>query len=192
MSKLSYKVKDPKAGNRNINLVGEKFGTLTVISYSGLDKWQAKLWNCSCECGNKDFKVITTALRQGKIISCGCKLNGKGSARYNYSGYKDITGTKWNSIRNNAKSRKLKFEITKEEVHELWLSQDKKCNLSGLSISFKNSTASVDRINSNKGYIISNIQIVHKHVNMMKSNHSNSYFLGLCDMISKNNRNSYE
>lgn len=62
--------------NKNRDLVGEKFGLLTVISRAG-DKINSKgiksgrLWNCSCECGNTTI-VITSELNNNHVRSCGC------------------------------------------------------------------------------------------------------------------------
>lgn len=54
-----------------INLIGQKFGKLTVIKYDGANKKRkTSMWLCKCECGNE--KVIATHdLRHG-TISCGC------------------------------------------------------------------------------------------------------------------------
>lgn len=63
---------------RKINLVGEKFGRLTVleelpnrVSPRG---WSKTQWKCRCECGNI-ASVTTQDLRKGDIKSCGCLKN---------------------------------------------------------------------------------------------------------------------
>ena len=48
------------------NLIGKRFGQLTVLSYAGNSKW-----NCMCECGRKSV-VRTGALNFGLAHSCGC------------------------------------------------------------------------------------------------------------------------
>lgn len=58
-----------------IDLVGKKFGMLTVLSYAGMKpsgKNQKKtMWLCLCDCGNE--KIVAGAeLKKGKTISCGC------------------------------------------------------------------------------------------------------------------------
>ena len=45
-------------------------------------------------------------------------------------------------------------------------------------------TASLDRIDSSKGYTIDNVQWVHKKVNMMKKDMSDSEFIAWCNEIS--------
>ena len=45
-------------------------------------------------------------------------------------------------------------------------------------------TASLDRIDSSKGYIEGNIQWVHKDINRMKGDSSDNDFIKLCKIIS--------
>lgn len=56
------------------DMIGEKFGRLTVISESPIKK-NGAYWICECECGN-ETTVKATRLRSGKTKSCGClKMN---------------------------------------------------------------------------------------------------------------------
>jgi len=181
-----HNVIDPRPGQKNIDLVGEVFGSLTVIEYSHNNKYNNKVWLCVCECG-EETTATTTALRRGSKISCGCRQYRKGKNVYNYTGYEDITGTKWNSIRTNAIKRRLEFNIDKEDVWRIFITQDKKCAISGLGISFVNNTASVDRIDNTLGYTKDNIQLVHKNVNLMRNKFSLEYFVQMCKIITEHN-----
>ncbi len=53
-----------------INLIGQKFTRLTVISQAP-HKGLYIAWNCLCDCGKKTV-AITAHLRRGARISCGC------------------------------------------------------------------------------------------------------------------------
>lgn len=58
------------------NLIGQKFGKLTVISEnlelsSNPDKNWAVFWNCKCDCGN-ECVVSANNLMQNHTTSCGC------------------------------------------------------------------------------------------------------------------------
>ena len=55
----------------NQNLIGQKFGKLTVESSAGTNKWKHRLWECKCDCGNIVI-VDTSRLRNGHTKSCGC------------------------------------------------------------------------------------------------------------------------
>jgi hypothetical protein len=97
---------------------------------------------------------------------------------------------KLSGIKGGAKTRDLEFEISLEEIWRLYESQNKRCALTGVEIVFKDdiingeNTASLDRIDSSKGYIAGNIQWVHKDINLMKGSLSQEDFISLCHTIS--------
>ena len=181
----NFKVLKPKPGSHMYDLTGVNFGYLTVVGFHSLDKYKNKLWECRCECGNICF-YTTTTLNSGKRVSCGCSKYKTGDKVYNYKGFGEITGSKWNSIINNAKTRKLEFSITKEFVTNVLNEQNNKCYFSDIEISFRNKTASVDRLDSGLGYNDDNVVIVHKDINRMKTNFSVDYFKFLCKMVCEN------
>ena len=54
------------------NLIGQKFGRLTVIKDSGKrSKSREIIWECKCECGRLT-KAINGNLKTGNTKSCGC------------------------------------------------------------------------------------------------------------------------
>ena len=56
-----------------INLVGQKFGKLTVKSESQRRDSNGNLyWHCDCECGTKNHEVSGHHLKSGNVLSCGC------------------------------------------------------------------------------------------------------------------------
>lgn len=94
------------------------------------------------------------------------------------------------SIINGAKRRGIIFEITIDDMWNKFKEQNGKCALSGLDIKFPSfgekatkQTASLDRINSDIGYIKENIQWLHKDVNKMKWELDQDRFLYLCKLI---------
>ena len=61
------------------NLIGQKFGKLTVLRDSGKRASNGGiLWECQCDCGNI-VNVIGSNLTRKKhpTQSCGCKTNSK-------------------------------------------------------------------------------------------------------------------
>lgn len=54
-----------------INLIGRRFGNLTVIGEGEPDKRGQPRWLCQCDCGNTN-NVSTTLLKRGHSKSCGC------------------------------------------------------------------------------------------------------------------------
>lgn len=60
---------------KTINLIGQRFGNLTVINqdndYVSPKGCHKKQWLCRCDCGNEKV-LIGNNLTRGKVRSCGC------------------------------------------------------------------------------------------------------------------------
>ena len=53
------------------NLIGQRFGRLTVLEDTG-ERWKRQIiWKCQCDCG-KITNVCTDYLTTGRTASCGC------------------------------------------------------------------------------------------------------------------------
>ena len=88
-----------------------------------------------------------------------------------WKGYGDMGASYWHSLRISAGKRDLPFEVTMKYLWEIYLKQERKCIFTGLNIAFdrgSRGTASLDRIDSSKGYIVGNVQWVHKDINKIK------------------------
>ena len=53
------------------DLIGQRFGKLTVVDKLGKNYRRAMMWLCRCDCGAMT-KATTTTLRNGHVRSCGC------------------------------------------------------------------------------------------------------------------------
>jgi hypothetical protein len=104
-----------------------------------------------------------------------------------WKGYKDIPGKVLSKLKLGAERRGLSFEITLEDIQYVYEQQNKCCAFSGLPLVWGH-TASVDRIDSQEGYIKSNIQIVHKQLNMLKRDTPNDLFIELCWLVTKHTK----
>ena len=173
---------------KNPSIIGQRFGLGVVISLNKSEN-KARYWNLLCDCGNK-YVVKTTSLKSKKNKSCGClKHNPK---------HGDIKCRIWGEIKGNAKKRKKEFKITQEYAWSIFLNQDKKCAISGIPLFFsetnrqqkinRKGNASLDRIDSSKGYIEGNIQWVDKKINSMKNTYSMQEFIELCSRVYNNNK----
>lgn len=99
---------------------------------------------------------------------------------------------------NKKRAKDLDFTITEKDIRELYKKQDGKCNLSGKKMThigyqdsnkqkINNWNISVDRIDSTKGYMKDNVQLVCAIINRMKSDLNDAEFFGLCDDVHRNN-----
>lgn len=173
--------------------IGNKYGRLTVIKKSQT-KNQRGYWLCKCECGKQTI-VRSDRLPAGKTQSCGCYRQDR-ITQVHYKGGKYITGKEYSNIKYFADKRNIEFNLTIQQIENLYERQNKKCKLTGREISFnttkRNSNrqgkidcgnASIDRINSNKGYHIRNIQLVDKDVNFAKQQLTQKEFIQLCKEV---------
>ena len=177
---------------KKVNPINEIYGKLKVISEHSKTRNGHYRYTCLCECGNYT-NVLLTHLRQNNTKSCGCdKPIGKTHSMW--EGIGEISGNFWyNHIVRNAKGEKkrkvLELSITKEYIWELFLIQDRKCKLSGLELKFpisnkdRNYNASLDRIDSTKGYIEGNVQWVERKINIIKREFNQQDFIEMCNKI---------
>ena len=143
--------------------------------------------SCKCSCGTI-MEVRAAQLLTDKTHKCKDCV-GKSLRK----GYKDVSGHYFTRMVNGAIKRGLEVTITIEDIYSLWIKQDKKCALTGEVVLFTPfskdlDTASVDRIDSSKGYHLDNIQILHKDINRMKWEFTTEKFIKLCNMIIKYNK----
>ena len=171
-------------GHRD-DLLGQKFNKLLVIEFGHWKKWSGTFWKCKCDCG-KETMVNAKNLKSGWTTSCGCARNVCGEARPSYKGYGDISGTFFTALKYNALKRGIGFDLSIEYLWSLFTEQKGRCALSGKDIQFaKDRTASLDRIDSSKGYVVGNVQWLSKDVNFMKQSLSQDCFIELCREIVK-------
>lgn len=184
--------KTTKTKDRVDNKLGKKYNLLTVIEFIGTDSVGNARWLCRCDCG-KEKIVRGKSLLRDRVKSCGCLnwINGRKNKRW--TGYEDISGDFWSTMMNRAKQRGHDFTISIEEAWNQFIKQGRKCLFSGIDLIFTSGklnkskqTASLDRIDSSKGYTIDNICWVHKEINKMKLDHSVEHFIELCESVAKN------
>ena len=180
------------------DLKGKTINKFKILNDSGKRRMPGNniMWNALCFfC--KTIKPLTSQELK-KYISCGCKkseLQGKTLRKVlNKGGYKEIFATHWNGLIKNAKCRNLDFNLDVKYAWKLFLKQKRKCNLSGVDLTFSkkcwgnDTTASLDRIDSKKGYVIGNVQWVHKNINMMKQEYTTKQFLEWCKKVTTYNK----
>lgn len=115
-----------------------------------------------------------------------------GKNNKNWKGGDFLYGWLYNKIVESAKKRGHECTVSIEYLENLFLAQNKKCALSGIPLTFGRSSAtttgSVDRIDSEHGYIEGNVQWVHKDINMMKQKISNDKFIEYCKLVANYDR----
>lgn len=191
--KYDYSSSTYEAGKLDIKIICLKHGEFKQRAKHHLDGTGCK--KCSFEVVGENFQeggwtdeekntlselIKTTSLRKickkmnksmKTIVKMLNKLGLKQERKVRHKDYKEINGSFWRTVNHGAKIRNLEFKINQEYVWDLFVNQGRKCALTDWPISFlgkRERTASIDRINSDLGYIKGNIQIVHKHINKLK------------------------
>ena len=59
------------------DLIGQRFGKLTVIEETPQRKFENIIWKCQCDCGNICY-IPTNSLTTGNTSSCGCIISSIG------------------------------------------------------------------------------------------------------------------
>ncbi len=173
------------------DMLGFESGKLKVIRFDGTESNHA-YWICQCKCGNTT-RLNTHVIKSGHTKSCGCSHNaGKENCQWN--GVGDMSGCYWLGIIKREDRKNRKVEITKEYAWNLFLKQERKCAFSSVELKFeskqgnRDGTASLDRIDSSKGYIEGNVQWIHKDLNWMKQDFDDEYFIRMCGLVYNNSK----
>jgi hypothetical protein len=181
-----------------IDLKNKEYNNILILNRVSSTRSGSTTWNCKCHCGNLFIASSDHLTRKSSPIkSCGCIIKKRrGPTHKDWKGFEGISGDWWYNhvLRERSQNVRVRVpvSITIEYAWKLLVGQDMKCKLSGLPIQVGTNpvtnTASIDRIDSSKGYEVGNIQWVHKHINFMKRTYDNAYFIGLCKKIAENNR----
>jgi hypothetical protein len=158
---------------------GQKVGNFLILEY-----YNNKL-KIKCECG---YEYLSTCHEIGRTKICKhCSQAKIGNKHGSYKGTENISKKAFSNIKLNALRRNVVFDLTIEYLDKLFVEQNKKCAYSNTILNIGNSkieqTASLDRIDSSKGYIIGNVQWVHKDINRMKTDFSEEKFLHIIKNI---------
>ena len=105
----------------------------------------------------------------------------------------------FNDLKNNAKKRNIKVDISLNDIKNQYSKQNGKCYYTHKDLTFnkkliKNKknrlinpwNISIDRTNSSIHYTKENIKVVSAYVNRAKSDLHEDIFLQMCSLVSKN------
>jgi len=169
--------------------VGDRYGKLVILEEAiSLQRKHGKnkrgtsslyYYNCVCDCGNQKL-IIKAHLKSGATTSCGCTELGAKT-------YKNIPRWLIRNFKGGAKVRNKEWDLDIIYLGDLWEMQKGKCAYTGWELEIGENghikTASLDRIDSSKGYIRGNVQWVHKNVNYAKHTLTHDEFIQMCQAV---------
>jgi hypothetical protein len=169
-----------------------------------------KMGSCVCKnCGLEFEKPITEIRRNEKLNRpnfCSRKCVGKNNIKNlknvknkykisNHSNNRNDLYTKFRYHFRNIQSRNKVVEITIEDLINRWEYQNGICEFTGVNLILSSYSkvqknpiysASLDRIDSDKGYVVGNIRWVSRSINYMKNNMTDDMVWELCTLIKEN------
>lgn len=98
--------------------------------------------------------------------------------------YRETLSGKFCYWRSGAKERKIEWDLTLEDLESLPMI----CAFTKTKLTLKqhsSNTVSLDRIDSNKGYIKGNVQFVSVQVNYAKSDYTEKEFISMCKKVAE-------
>ena len=176
-------------GNK-LNLIGKKFGKLTVIRETPQRRTTSTEWECSCSCGEYITVPATYLVRKSKKPKhCGC-LNKK-------FGEDAAFNVLYQSYKKRAAKNGLIFTLTRKEFRTLTKQPCVYCASKPFQVQYIGGNnrkgheyiySGIDRIDSSKGYTLDNCSPCCKICNFAKSNMNVGEFLLHITKIIKNNK----
>ena len=171
------------------DIKGLVFNKWTVLERDFDNTEHGAFWICRCECGTIK-SVYGSYLIHNRSTMCR-KCTGRK--------HKNVLNARiWGRINHRAKKHGIEIDLgqrleAKKFLYDLlYIKQNCRCVLSGLPISIADtihgdmvgeSTASLDRIDSSRGYTRDNVQWVHKDINKLKMDFNQSRFIILCKLV---------
>ena len=165
-------------------LIGQRHGKLVIIGEgdrhrtykpNGHVKAVIRKFICKCDCG-ATVEVSSSNLRN-KNRGCGCGriTHGYGVGQpkgYNPQARHEIPWfVLWRQARDRAKRKGMEFTISPQDVHDAIV---EKCPVLGIDLKLSgkqywDTSPSIDRLDSSKGYTPSNIWVISAKANRIKS-----------------------
>jgi hypothetical protein len=169
-------LKDTPYGKRGVrfdDLTNQKFGRLTLLKFTGMNKNNKAEWLCRCECGN-EITIEGKRVKNGNTRSCGCLWMESISLP---PGEADINAH-FLEYRLAAKKRDLSFSINREQF--IKLTENACCYYCNRQ------SKGIDRVKNKIGYTPSNCVPCCKDCNLAKGTKTTSEFLDMVESIYKN------
>ena len=164
---------------------------MEILVVKGIDnRWHKPCFECGKDQSYLRKHYALESLKLKKI----CKTCSNRKTENSHRGWHRGIRLSWfNKFKVSAETRGIYWDINIDDVADIMEQQNYTCALSGLKIVFPeyghpsdgSMSASIDRINSDKGYVRGNIQLVDKRINMMKQKYSQKEFIEMCVLVTK-------
>ena len=148
--------------------IGSRFKHFTVLD-GPIYKNHTAYYKCVCDCGRELLKLPVELRYKDRDFQCASCAQKENKEQYMLDNGKigELNLTIYTHYKNSAKKRNLEFNVSIDYLWNLFLQQNRMCAITGDIITdFKQ--ASLDRIDSSKGYIEGNVQWTTRQANISK------------------------
>jgi len=153
----------------------------TDIYKNNFGKWCSICSGCNVEQAytRKDHA------KQSSVADWQCKKCVQSLKKFSNNQHIGAMERYYNRFEKSAFNRQIDWKLSLEHISEIF---DGFCSLTKwkISLSYTDATASLDRIDSGRGYETGNVRWVHKMVNMCKNKYSETDFINMCLAIASN------
>lgn len=141
------------------------------------------------DCGNIDIKQKSFINSNQNILCSNCKKTKMDNTFMCISHF--------NKIKKVAETKNIEFNLTIDYLQQIYTEQNGLCALTGIPLhivktslrtKYNKNTASLDKIEPDKGYVTGNVRWVHKVINQIKSDFLDEQLLYLCSLILNHNK----
>jgi len=163
-------------GRRSPNfkdLVGKRFGRLTVVERVGSSPEGQTIWSCRCDCG-KFATAKGGNLSHGHTKSCGCLARDRAKEIHTKHGKCPRSGSTaeyalWKHAKKRAREQHVPFDL---EVADITI--PKTCPIMGTKLAVntgkpRGNSPSLDKFEPEKGYVKGNVWVISYRANAFKS-----------------------
>ncbi|MEV4454393.1 hypothetical protein [Microbispora sp. NPDC049633] len=197
-------IEDPPEGQylpalyKGEDQTGKVFGRYKVLGRSSTKRYGGNKivarWTVLCLDCETTYSISAQRARENKYGCHTCAHKSMaGNNHANWRGGNHVPGYFVAQFRVKSRTRArgtLEWDLTIEYLDELWVKQGAKCAYTGWPLQFgkqglleQEQTASLDRIDSTKGYVPGNVQFVHKDINRLKWDLPEDRFIELCRAV---------
>ena len=177
--------KSCKARERSRGIkIGDTYKSWTVIGGPTTSSYQSIRWLCQCKCGNQRWiqgNELTNPNRCFECHACAGKTRKEAFTLKN-GRVGELTLTRYKKLQKSAEIRGIPFEVSIEYLWNLFELQQHQCAITGDTINHLKD-ASLDRIDSVKGYIVGNVQWTTIQANLSKHTLSMQQLYDFCKKV---------
>lgn len=171
--------------SRKLQLQGKRFGRLIAIEITDQKSLfgQSYIWKCQCDCGNIKY-ASAAKLTARQVQSCGCLQKERSGTTAKLAYGEAMFNQLYSKYKASAKQRNLEFNLSTDQFKKLIDQHCFYCNKKPQQVTGKKRKANgvyvangIDRLDSKKGYTITNCVPCCKKCNWMKGRDSVQDFL---------------